>query len=124
MPPVRVETFSGGDHIPTKMRDFGEKVAGAMGFAASLVGTIMATAPALATTSDAPSTTPGRCGKLNQGGRLDYQLQNTTYQEINKISTTLSSHSSYWTSQDFLLFVVKKLAPPPPRASVVDLSVE
>jgi hypothetical protein len=48
-------------------------------------------------------------GHLNGGNRIDHVLQEKTIEMINEYLFALSSHSSYWRSEDTALFILKQM---------------
>ena len=47
--------------------------------------------------------------RLNNGGRLDYTLQETVFEQTNEYLGALTSHSSYFTNKDVAMFIVDKI---------------
>ena len=48
-------------------------------------------------------------GKLNQGKRIDYVLQERPIESFNEYIFALASHVSYWESEDTLLMIIKEM---------------
>lgn len=49
-----------------------------------------------------------KIGRLNEGNRIDYVLQEKPIEKLNEYLFALSSHLCYWRSEDTALFVLKK----------------
>lgn len=66
--------------------------------------------PSTATNSDIdPGETELSLGRLNQGRRIDYVLQEAPLEFFNGYLFALTSHVCYWESEDTTLFVVKEI---------------
>ena len=50
-----------------------------------------------------------RIGSLNNGSRIDYVLQEKPIEFFNQYIFALTSHTSYWLSDDCILFIISKL---------------
>lgn len=48
-------------------------------------------------------------GSLNQGGRIDFVLQEKPIEKLNEYLFALSSHLCYWRSEDTALFILKEV---------------
>lgn len=60
-------------------------------------------------------------GKINNGKRIDYVLQESPIESFNEYLFALASHACYWESEDTLLLIVKQLYG---KEDVVDANVE
>jgi hypothetical protein len=49
------------------------------------------------------------CGKLNEGRRIDYMLQEREIEHANEYVAALAAHSSYWIEKDLSLFVAQQI---------------
>ncbi len=49
------------------------------------------------------------CGKLNQGRRIDYMLQEKEFENANEYEFAVGAHSAYWEEKDLSLFIAKEL---------------
>lgn len=56
-----------------------------------------------------PGETDLSLGRLNQGRRIDYVLQEAPLEFFNGYLFALTSHVCYWESEDTTLFVVKEI---------------
>lgn len=66
--------------------------------------------PSTATNSEVdPGETELSLGRLNQGRRIDYVLQEAPLEFFNGYLFALTSHVCYWESEDTTLFVVKEI---------------
>lgn len=66
--------------------------------------------PSTAASSDVdPGETDLSLGRLNQGQRIDYVLQEAPLEFFNGYLFALTSHVCYWESEDTTLFVVKEI---------------
>ena len=50
------------------------------------------------------------CGKLNQGRRIDYMLQEKEIEISNEYVFAIGAHSAYWDEKDLSMFIAKELA--------------
>lgn len=50
-----------------------------------------------------------RCGKLNQGRRIDYMLQEKEFEHANEYVFAIGAHSAYWDEKDLSLFIAQEL---------------
>ncbi|XP_047493920.1 phospholipase DDHD2-like isoform X2 [Penaeus chinensis] len=51
-------------------------------------------------------------GRLNQGRRIDYVLQEKPYESFNEYIFALQAHVTYWESEDTMLLILKELYVP------------
>jgi hypothetical protein len=58
---------------------------------------------------DNRSTANVIAGKLNQGRRIDYMLQEKEIETANEYVAALAAHSSYWIEKDLSLFVARQI---------------
>ncbi|XP_065071105.1 phospholipase DDHD2-like [Rhopilema esculentum] len=49
------------------------------------------------------------CGKLNNGKRIDFVLQERPLESLNEYLFALSSHTCYWTSEDTVLLMLRAI---------------
>lgn len=50
-----------------------------------------------------------KVGKLNNGRRIDYVLQEAPFEYINEYIFALTSHVCYWESEDTMLLILKEI---------------
>lgn len=50
-----------------------------------------------------------RCGKLNQGRRIDYMLQEKEIENANEYVFAIGAHSAYWDEKDLSLFIAREV---------------
>lgn len=70
------------------------------------------TSPVVSTAANSdvdPGETDLSLGRLNQGRRMDYVLQEAPLEFFNGYLFALTSHVCYWESEDTTLFVVKEI---------------
>jgi len=60
--------------------------------------------------SDDVKIQPVNCGKLNQGNRIDYMLQEKEIEISNEYVFALAAHSTYWGEKDLSSFVARELS--------------
>jgi hypothetical protein len=60
------------------------------------------------------------CGNLNEGGRVDYMLQEKELESANEYVAAFAAHSSYWTEKDLSLFVAQQILHSTIEASIAD----
>lgn len=65
--------------------------------------------PTAANSDVDPGETDLPLGRLNQGRRIDYVLQEAPLEFFNGYLFALTSHVCYWESEDTTLFVVKEI---------------
>jgi hypothetical protein len=51
-----------------------------------------------------------RCGKLNEGRRIDYMLQEKEIEISNEYVFAIGAHSAYWDAKDLSMFIAKEIA--------------
>ncbi|XP_063630960.1 uncharacterized protein LOC134802307 isoform X2 [Cydia splendana] len=57
-----------------------------------------------------PDVTPGEMlGRLNNGRRVDYVLQEAPFEMINEYIFAMSSHVCYWESEDVMLLILREI---------------
>lgn len=56
-----------------------------------------------------PQLTRVATGRLNQGRRIDYSLQEREIENANEYLAAMAAHSSYWTEKDLSLFVARQI---------------
>lgn len=79
------------------------------GGAAAAAGTSSDSPNTAATSEVDPGETDLSLGRLNQGQRIDYVLQEAPLEFFNGYLFALTSHVCYWESEDTTLFVVKEI---------------
>jgi hypothetical protein len=48
------------------------------------------------------------CGKVNAGGRVDFQLQEDAVDIVRENMMNMKAHSSYWSSRDAAMFIIER----------------
>ena len=60
------------------------------------------------------------CGRLNQGRRIDYMLQEREIEHANEYVSALAAHSCYWIEKDISLFIAREITRSDLEAVVFD----
>ncbi|XP_038220413.1 uncharacterized protein LOC119838514 [Zerene cesonia] len=56
-----------------------------------------------------PQATPEMLGRLNDGRRVDYVLQEAPFEMINEYLFAMTSHVCYWESEDTILLILREI---------------
>ncbi|CAG4973985.1 unnamed protein product [Colias eurytheme] len=59
--------------------------------------------------SEEPQATPEMLGRLNDGRRVDYVLQEAPFEMINEYLFAMTSHVCYWESEDTILLILREI---------------